>query len=82
MLAAVAGLGACATVTDRRDGVMTLNGVTYPTVTQTFETGNGRSYSRTTVRVGVQRVTCKADDVVSCEAAVEQILYRPFFAAP
>lgn len=68
-LTGILALAACAEVTNETQGTYTYRGTTYPVVTRTFQTENG-SYSRRSVRVKSQFVTCSATDDRDCDAEI------------
>lgn len=75
-LFAVLALGACATTVSEERAPITLYGQTYDSVTRTFQTDGGRTFSRTTIYVGVQHVNCIPGDIRDCEAALQELRQR------
>lgn len=71
-------LAACspATLISETPGTFTDRGRTYPSVVKVFQTEDGSTFSRTTIRVGAQRVGCNTDDRLDCRAALTELRFR------
>ncbi|WP_299284601.1 hypothetical protein [uncultured Tateyamaria sp.] len=63
-------LAGCADTVNQSSGTITDRGRTYDTVTRTFQRSDGSTYSRTTIYVGAERVTCRAGDRRDCQTAL------------
>ncbi|MEL7093008.1 MAG: hypothetical protein AAFN94_14850 [Pseudomonadota bacterium] len=71
-LIATFALSACVTTIAEERGTITFGLETYDTVTRTFQREDGSTYARTTIRLGAERVSCRANDPVDCRAAINQ----------
>lgn len=69
-------LTACSTVVSEQEGSITIRGDTYRTVTRTFQTDQGRTYSRMTIYVGAERASCIPGDIRDCQVALSDIRVR------
>ena len=71
-IGACMALGACATVTDRTLGTITVDGIQYTTVTRTFEQ-NGRTQRTGDVIYSGMTYGCDTSTPGACEAVVRQL---------
>lgn len=76
LLATCLSLAACVDTISETPGTFTVRGTTYDTVTRQFQRSDGSTYARTTIYVGAERVTCRANDQADCEAALWQTYFR------
>lgn len=74
--AALVALSACVSTISEEEGSITLRGDTYRTVTRTFQAEDGRTYSRMTIYVGAERVSCVPGDIRDCQVALSDIRVR------
>ena len=63
-------LAACAETVTETSGTFTARGETYPTTTRQFQRADGSTYSRMTIQVGAERVSCIPGNRSDCEAAL------------
>ncbi|MEM6761012.1 MAG: hypothetical protein AAF601_16175 [Pseudomonadota bacterium] len=69
---ATLALSACTTTIAEERGTISFGLETYDTVTRTFQREDGSTYSRTTIRLGAERVSCRANDRADCRSAINQ----------
>ncbi len=71
-------LAACSTggLLSETPGTFSDRGRTYPTIIREYQREDGSTYSRTTIRVGAERVTCVTGDVRDCRLALTDIFVR------
>lgn len=70
------GLAACAQIVSETRGTYTDFGRTYPAVTRVYQNDDGSTYSRTTITVGAERVTCITGDRRDCRTALIDTINR------
>lgn len=69
-------LAACATQVSESRGTYSDLGRTYPAVTRVYQNDDGSTYSRTTITVGAERVTCITGDRRDCRTALIDTINR------
>lgn len=73
ILMSTALAAACAEVVDERQSTITVQGKSYPVITQTLRSGN-RTYDVSRVRTGVLNRQCDINLTGDCEAAAREAL--------
>ncbi|WP_299655997.1 hypothetical protein [uncultured Tateyamaria sp.] len=70
MMFTCVGMAGCVDTVSEDAGTFTSRGETYDTTTRQFQRPDGSTYSRMTIYVGAERVTCIPNDREDCETAL------------
>lgn len=76
ILPAALSLTACVSTVSEVRGTFTDGNRSYPSVTREFQRADGSTYSRMSILVGHERVSCMPDDVRDCRLAIASRLVR------